>query len=67
MAFLKKLNLQYYFWASYRRKILDDLLEGAKDYYKGIVLDIGGRDRGRLEKPKDRVKKWIFADIEKKL
>lgn len=61
-----KENLQYYFWASYRRKILDKLLEKNKCYYQGIVLDIGGRDRGKFKKPKDKVGKWIFADIEKK-
>lgn len=65
MIKLKK-NIQYYFWASYRRKILDELLEKNKHYYKGIVLDIGGRDRGKFKKPKDKVKKWIFADIEEK-
>ena len=32
--------------------------------YKGVVLDIGGRDRGLFKKPKQEVKKWIFADIE---
>lgn len=60
---MKKIN--YYFWATYRRKILDKLLEENKHYYKGIVLDIGGRDRGKFKKPKDKVKEWIFADIEK--
>ncbi len=58
--------VKYYFWASYRRKILDKLLERNKHYYRGIVLDIGGRDRGKFKKPKNNVKKWIFADIEKK-
>ncbi len=48
---------------SYRRKSLDNLLEENKDYYKGVVLDIGGRDRGRFQKPKQQVEKWIFADI----
>ena len=57
-------NIQYYFWVTYRRKILDKFLEKNRQYYKGIVLDIGGRDRGRFQKPKDRVEKWIFADIE---
>lgn len=68
MKFLieKKRNINYYFWASYRRKILDKLLEENKHYYKGMVLDIGGRDRGRFKKPKDKVKKWIFTDIEEK-
>ena len=56
----------YYFWASYRRKILDNLLEENKHYYKGVALDIGGRDRGRFKKPKSEVEKWIFADIEER-
>lgn len=59
-------QLRYYFWATYRRKILDKLQEKYKNLYQGIVLDIGGRDRGRFKKPKENVKKWIFADIEKK-
>ncbi|MFX1384255.1 MAG: methyltransferase domain-containing protein [Promethearchaeota archaeon] len=53
----------YYYWASYRRKMLDLLQERYKDLYMGIVLDIGGRDRGQFKKPKDKVEKWIFADI----
>ena len=56
--------IKYYFWATYRRKLLDKLLEENKSYYKGIVLDIGGRDRGKFKKPKDKVEKWIFADTE---
>jgi len=59
-------GINYYFGASYRRKILDKLLEKNKHYYKGIILDIGGRDRGKFKKPKNKVEKWIFADIEKK-
>lgn len=66
MIKITKESIRYYFWASYRRKILDELLEKNKHYYKGIVLDIGGRDRGRFKKPKSEVKKWIFADIEEK-
>jgi len=57
-------RIKYYFGASYQRKALDALLEQHKHYYKGIVLDIGGRDRGKFQKPKDKVEKWIFADIE---
>lgn len=53
----------YYHWASYRRQMLDSLQERFKDLYKGVVLDIGGRDRGIFQKPKEKVKKWIFADI----
>jgi len=65
---IKKLknSVRYYFGATYRRKILDKLLEENKYYYKGVVLDIGGRDRGKFKKPKDKVEKWIFVDIEEK-
>lgn len=58
-------KLRYYFWASYRRKLLDQLQEKHRSIYRGIVLDIGGRDRGKFKKPKNKVEKWIFADIEK--
>lgn len=54
---------EYDYWATYRRKMLDILQEKFKFLYKGTVLDIGGRDRGRFKKPKDKVKSWIFADI----
>ena len=53
----------YNYWASYRRQMLDLLQEKYKDLFKGVVLDIGGRDRGNFKKPRDKVKKWIFADI----
>lgn len=59
-------SLKYYIWASYRRKRIDKLQEKYIDLYKGTVLDIGGRDRGKFEKPKNKVDKWIFADIEAK-
>jgi len=59
-------NIKYYFWATYRRKLLDKFLEENESHYKGIVLDVGGRDRGKFKKPKDEVEKWIFADIEDK-
>ena len=58
-----KLSFQYYVWATYRRKLLDKLLEENKHCYKGIVLDVGGRRRGKFKRPE--VGKWIFADIEK--
>ena len=61
-----KKNISYYFWASYRRKMLDNLQEKYRDLYRGVVLDIGGRDRGKFRKPKNKVEKWIFADINKK-
>ena len=59
---MSKLN---YKWLSYRRKMLDVLQEKYNYLYEGIVLDIGGRDLGEYQKPKDKVKKWIFADINK--
>lgn len=59
-------NIQYYLGATYHRKILDKLLGKNKHYYQGVVLDIGGRDRGRFNKPKHKVEKWIFADIEER-
>lgn len=58
-----KRKFDYYFWASNRRHLLDSLQNKYKSCYSGIVLDIGGRDRGNFTKPKDEVKKWIFADI----
>lgn len=55
--------IRSYAWSSYRRKLVDTLLEKNCWRFVGIVLDIGGRDRGRFKKPKKDVKKWIFADI----
>jgi len=59
-------RIHYYLGTTYRRKLLDKLLEENKCYYKGIVLDIGGRDRGKFKKPKNKVERWIFADIEER-
>jgi len=56
-------NKKYRKWATYRRIILDHLQNYYKYLYKGIVLDLGGRDRGNFIKPKEKVDKWIFADI----
>lgn len=44
---------------------MDELQEIHKGLYTGIVLDIGGRDRGSFQKPRGQVKKWVFADIQK--
>ncbi|MFX1298108.1 MAG: methyltransferase domain-containing protein [Promethearchaeota archaeon] len=49
--------------SSFRRLILDQIQNQYKHLYKGVVLDIGGRDRGKFLKPKNSVEKWIFADI----
>lgn len=46
--------------------MLDNLLINHSDLYRGIVLDIGGRDRGIFKKPKDKVDQWIFLDVEDK-
>lgn len=59
-------KFRYYFWATYRRKMIDRLLNRNKSLFQGVVLDIGGRDRGMFKKPKDKVTKWIFADSEAK-
>ncbi len=61
---MKKLN--YYLHSTYRRKLLDKLQQQYIAEYKGLVLDVGGRDRGLFKKPKQEVDKWIFADIEAK-
>ncbi len=50
---------------SYRRQTLDILQEEYKHIYKGVVLDIGGRNRGHFKKPKNNIQNWIFADISK--
>ena len=59
-------ELKYYLLSTYRRKLTDKFHAKYEHLYKGIVLDIGGRDRGKFLKPRSKVKKWIFADIEKK-
>ncbi|TAL50343.1 methyltransferase domain-containing protein [Patescibacteria group bacterium] len=58
-----KERTDYIFWTSYRRKMIDALLRKNLALFHGIVLDIGGRDRGRFQKPKNQVERWIFADI----
>lgn len=56
-------SLESYLGTSYRRKKIDAILEQNRHLYRGIVLDIGGRDRGNFKKPKNSVQQWIFADI----
>ncbi len=49
---------------SYRRILLDKDLEEAREYMKGVTLDIGGgRKRGNFKRPDDTI--WIVMDIEK--
>jgi len=57
------MNIGHYLWSSYRRKSLDRLQGRFVELYEGTVLDIGGRDRGLFKKPRDRVERWIFADV----
>ncbi len=61
---MKEFN--YNKWATFRRKMLDALQENYRHLYSGVVLDIGGRDRGRFKKPKNEVENWIYADINAK-
>ncbi|HET8575026.1 MAG TPA: class I SAM-dependent methyltransferase [Candidatus Paceibacterota bacterium] len=48
---------------TFHRRHIDQLQKKYRDLYHGVVLDIGGRDRGVFQKPKGRVQQWIFADI----
>ena len=58
-------RFHHYLWATYRRKSIDKLQERYKQLYQGIVLDIGGIDRGIFVKPRHLVQRWVFADIDK--
>lgn len=53
----------YPYLETYRRRVLNILQIKYEYLYTGVVLDIGGRDRGHFSKPKEKVDKWIFADI----
>ncbi|MBU0707857.1 class I SAM-dependent methyltransferase [Patescibacteria group bacterium] len=61
-----KEKMSYYTWVSYRRRTIDELLKKNSSLFRGVVLDIGGRNRGHFKKPVNKVEKWIFADIEEK-
>jgi SAM-dependent methyltransferase len=51
---------------SYRRMHLDSDLEGAHEYMKNTVLDVGGgRKRGWFKRPDDA--QWIILDINREL
>jgi SAM-dependent methyltransferase len=58
------IQLKYYLWATYRRRSIDKILFNNLHYYNGIVLDIGGRSRGKFKKPEENIIKWIYADID---
>lgn len=54
-------NNPWLFW-SYRRKLLDLDLKGARGKMRGIVLDVGGgRKRGVFEEPDNAT--WIVLDV----
>jgi SAM-dependent methyltransferase len=57
------MSLKYYISSTYRRRAIVKLQQKYDYLFNGVVLDIGGRDRGKWDKPKDRVKQWIFTDI----
>lgn len=59
-------RLQYYLQASYQRKLLDQALARHIKYYRGTVLDIGGRRRGRFDPQQTLAHKWVTADLETK-
>lgn len=59
-------SVRYYLWASYRRKKIDALLAANASLFRGAVLDIGGRTRGKFIRPTKNVDRWVFADIEEK-
>ena len=56
-------KISYHIWSSNHRKKLDYLQEKYRSLYTGVVLDIGGRDRGLFNKPKKNVDEWIYADV----
>ncbi|MBT3738771.1 MAG: methyltransferase domain-containing protein [Candidatus Marinimicrobia bacterium] len=56
-------KISYYIWSTNHRKHLDSLQEKYSALYTGVVLDIGGRDRGLFKKPRENVDEWIYADV----
>jgi SAM-dependent methyltransferase len=48
---------------SNRRVRLDALLVANHHVYKGNVLDVGGKVRGRFVKPAEGVRQWVVTDI----
>ncbi len=63
MKKINRLSIRSFFHDSYRRRMLDGLLNSRKFLFAGSVLDIGGRDRGHFVKPREQSDRWIFADI----
>lgn len=57
-------DIFYWYRNSYRRQRIDAWLARHAGLFHGVVLDIGGRDRGAFVKPKAAVTNWIFADID---
>lgn len=53
-----------FFSKTFRRQRLDVLQQQHASLFKGVVYDIGGRDRGKLNKVRRHVDQWIFVDID---
>jgi len=60
-------DLKYSLWASYRRKLLDKLLEKNKHNYRGVILYIGGRDRGRFKSQKIRLRDGFLQILKRNI
>ncbi len=43
--------------------MLDKLLVSHEGFYRGRVMDIGGKDRGAFIKPRHKVDEWFVVDI----
>jgi SAM-dependent methyltransferase len=56
-------RMSYYFGSSNRRQCIDRLLKDNESVYTGMVLDLGGRERGRFKIPESKIEKRVFADI----
>lgn len=56
---------EHVFFTRHRRAI-DGLLEAQRPYFRHdvVVLDVGGRERGRFRRPVSEVKRWIVLDVE---
>jgi hypothetical protein len=55
-------KISYYIWSSNHRKNLDFFQEKYSNLYKGVVLDIGERDR-RLAEQEFSIEKVVASHI----
>jgi len=50
-----------------RRQLIDDFLTNSESYFRGIVLDIGGKKsdkRGEFRPPLNKVDQWTYLNID---